>query len=131
MKTDTIAARLRILTMAHQLEHANGTDAVLDAFDRLEERVMRGVPLAEGTGRMPALIEEFFATCCELVEGAKTQVGVIYDAFREWCAESKGLDVNAVPSLRVFGESTRRAFDREASNRVFLLGVRLRHGQPQ
>lgn len=124
----SLAARMRLLTMAYRLERANGTDAVLAAYDKLQERILRGEPATDADAPfapLDSLVAEFLASNCEEKPGARVQVGVVYAAFRQWCASAKGMPAHAIMSLRAFGDATRSSIARQYSNKTYLLGIRL------
>lgn len=122
------AGRLQIMKIAVKLEQERGIDAVLEAFDALEARILKGTP-SQNKAKTPRIIEKFIEQRLVACEGAKVKVGEVYKDFTKWCVEVEKIESTAIMSLRAFGEFLTPIFSKKVSNFTYLQNVSISHAR--
>lgn len=120
------AQRMKVFKMAMQLAEKEGVDAVLDAYDRILDRMGEGLfVIGTHDESVAELVEQFIADGCFARDGVKVQASIFYDAFTVWCA-GRGVTGNAIPSHRKVGSFMRANKNVKDSNVVFYLDIEVR-----
>ena len=117
--------RMRLMKMAMKMEETNGVDRVLDAYDKMVERITDGrmpLGLSDGGDTATELLEGFLAERCVTGGESKLQAKVFYEAFLAWC-QGKGMVKENIPTHRRVGGLLRTMYEVHESNVVYYLGI--------